>query len=291
METFLITFTVVLLFLIYRKLVALGNLLDDKKIDDEDDKRERDQKNTSYQNWLYEKLKTLEEKVVEISDVSTVDNPAWGPRSASSRKKEKLVELYSQYLVENESMKQGDAHIKACFVINNFEGGVTHDIIRDAHYRVKAETETELVSSSFFKQEVQAKINQLEAKEIFEPLWIGIKIRNYKKGDTLTQSRRKSFEAHSGQYGYQDYVEDFSIIARLIDLGVFEIKKDDADTEQVAVGWQFFILKEDNLEKLRKLIFKEDERGSEYYDDDYFSGRHSSDDRIKLPFHQLGEFY
>jgi len=285
-ETILIIVGVVLLFLTYRKLASLAESFDVKNTNEEDSEKEKDQKNMNFQNWLWEKLKTIEEKVGELSDVATAENPAWGANSASSLKNENLIKLYSQHLVEKEKLSQKDSLAKARFVVNNFEGGVIDDISRDIRFRAEVKSEEELLLSDFFKKEVQEKITTLKAKEIFEPLWIGIKIRKYKKGDELLQNTRKAFEAHSGQYGYQNYVEDSAIVSKLVHLGIFEAKMEKNEVRKTMSGHPFYILKEDNLEKLRKMIFAGDEQNSEYYTDEYFEGEHTKDERIKLPFQQ-----
>jgi hypothetical protein len=288
-DTILIVIGVVLLFLTYRKLTSLGEFFDVKNTNSEDSEKERDQESINFRNWLWEKLETIEKKLGELSDVATIANPAWGENSAFSLKNENLIKLYSQYLVEKEKLSQKDALIKARFVVNNFESGVIDDISRDIRFRAEVKSEEEVLLSDFFKKEVREEITTLKARDIFEPLWFGIKIKKYKKGDELLQNTRKAFEALSGQCGYQNYVEDSAIISKLVHLGIFEAKMENNEVRKTMSGHPFYILKEDDLEKLRKIIFAEDEENSEYYNDTYFEGRHSEDERIKLPFKKLFE--
>lgn len=289
METILIVVGIVLLFLTYRKLAGIAEFFDIKNANEEDSEKEQNQKNINFQNWLWEKLKTIEEKVGELSDVVTVTNPAWGENSASMLKNENLIKLYSQHLIEKEKLSQKDALSKARFIVNNFEGGVVDEISRDVRFRAEVKSEEVVLLSDFFKKEVQEKIDTLKPKDVFEPLWIGIKIRKYKKGDELLQNTRKAFEAHSGQYGYQNYVEDSAIVSKLVHLGIFEVKKENNEIRKTISGHPFYILKEDDLEKLRKNIFSGEEQNSEYYNDEYFAGEHAKDERIKLPFHKVFE--
>ncbi len=343
-ETILIIVGVVLLFLTYRKLASLAESLDIKNANQEDSEKEEDQKSINFQNWLYEKLKVIEEKVGELSDVATAENPAWGKDSATSKKKENLVNLYAQHLVEKEKLSQKDALIKAKFVADNFESGVIDDIIRDIDFKEKVKSEEELLISDFFKKEVEAKADSLKARDVFEPLWVGITNRKYKKGDELLLNTRKAFESHSGQYGYQNYVEDSAIVHKLQGLGILGLKKKDDysfqesqdrqklevsydatdaeiksaylklakkyhpdnmsgnsekfteinsayknltrkdDVRKTMSGHPFFVLKEDNLEKLKDIIFAGDEQNKQYYDDAYFADKHPKDERFDMPF-------
>jgi len=347
-ETILIIAGVVLLFLTYKKIDTLTKFFEDKF--EEKNNRTLAQQNENFQNWLYEDLKIIKDKIVELSDISSAENPAWGENSATSQKKENLIKLYSQHLVEKEKLSQKDALCKARFVVNNFDGGVVDDIVGDIRFHAEVKSEEELLLSDFFKKEVQEKITTLKAKDIFEPLWIGIKIRKYKKGDELLQNTRKAFE-YSGQYGYQNYVEDSAIVSKLEQLEIFGVKKEkteysfqesqdraklgvshDASAEEIKSahvklakkyhpdnadgstekftevntayknlsqksevrktmsGHSFYILKEDDLEKLRKIIFAGDEQNSEYYSDTYFEGEHPKDERFEMPFKKPFEY-
>ncbi|MEK7665216.1 MAG: DnaJ domain-containing protein [Patescibacteria group bacterium] len=346
METILIIVGVILLFLTYKKLDSLSKFFEDRNYTKEEADKQQEYKDTNFQNWLYEDLKNLKGKVAELSDNQTIGNPAWGEDSATSRKKDNLIKLYVQHLVEKEKLSQKDALIKAGFVVNNFEGGVVDDIIRDINFHEKIKSEEELLMSDFFKKEVETKANSLKAGDIFEPLWVGIKNRKYKKGDELLQNTRKAFDSYSGQYGYQNYVEDSAIIYKLQELGIFGLKKKDdysfqesQDRQKLEVsydatdaeikssylklakkyhpdnmggnsekfteinsayknltqkdsirktmsGHPFFVLKEDNLEKLREIIFAGDEQNKQYYDDAYFADKHPKDERFDMPFQQ-----
>lgn len=276
--------TIIFLFLIYKKLGNLRDFFDIKNSNEEDLQNEQSEKNINFQTWLYEKLKILEDKLTELSDVGTVENPAWGENSASSLKKKNLIKLYSQYLIDKEKLSQKDAVVKAHFVVNNFEGSLSDDINRDLKFHTKVKFEEDLILSDFFKEEVREKISTLKTKDIFEPLWIGIKIKKYKKGDELLQNTRKAFESHSAQYGYWEYVEDFAIISKLEELKIFERKKEKDEDRKTMSGHSFYILKEDNIEKIRKIIFEWDEENSAYYTDTYFDDKHWKDRSIKLPF-------
>lgn len=232
LETILIIVGVILLFLAYRKLDNLLKLFVEEKEVKEESVKQREYKDTNFQNWLYEDLKNLKEKVAELSDVQTIDNPAWGESSAASRKEESLIKLYAQHLAEKEKLSQKDALVKARFVIKNFEGGVIDDILRDIRFHAEVKSEEELLNSDFFKKEVETKANSLNARDVFEPLWVGITNRKYKKGDELLQNTRKAFELHSGDYGYQNYIEDSAIIHKLQELGILGLKKQDDYTFQ-----------------------------------------------------------
>jgi len=341
-ETILIIVGVVLLFLTYKKIDNLTKFFEDKF--EEKNNRTLAQQNENFQNWLYDDLKIIKEKITELSDVSSAENPAWGKDSATSKKKENLVKLYAQHLVDKEKLSQKDALIKAKFVADNFENGVIDDIIRDINFKEKVKSEEELLTSDFFKKEVEAKANSLNARDIFEPLWVGIANRKYKKGDELLLNTRKAFESHSGQYGYQNYVEDSAIVHKLQGLGILGLKKKDDysfqesqdrqkleisyeatdaeiksaylklakkyhpdnmsgnsekfteinsayknltkkdDVRKTMSGHPFFVLKEDNLEKLREIIFAGDEQNKQYYDDAYFADKHPKDERFDMPF-------
>jgi hypothetical protein len=349
-ETILTIIGVVLLFLICKKVDSFVESFDIKNANQEDSEKERDQKDINFQNWLYEKLKVIEEKVVELSDVTTADNPVWGKDSAISKKKENLVKLYAQRLIEKEGLPQKDALIKAKFVVNNFKNGIIDDIIYEIDFNEKVKSEEELLTSDFFKKEVETKIDSLKAGNIFDPLWVGIKNRKYKKGDELLQNTRRAFESHSGQDGYQNYIEDSAVIHKLQELGILGLKKKDdysfqesqdrqklevsydaTDTEiksaylklakkyhpdnvggnsekfteissayknltkkddiiKTMSGHPFFILKEDNLEKLRDIIFAGDEQNKQYYDDAYFADKHPKGERFHMPFQKPFEY-
>ena len=255
-------------------------------MDESEIREENDKKYENFQNWLYEKLTKIEEKVGEMSDITTIENPAWGEDSASSLKRKNLITLYSQHLVEKEKLSQKDALLKARFIVNNFEGNLSDDINRDLQFQTKIKYEEDILLSDFFNEQVQEKMITLKAKDIFEPLWIGIKIKKYKNGCKLLQNTRRSFESYNWQYWYENFVNDFAIISKIEELKIFEKKKDKSERRKTMSGHSFYILKEDNLEKIRKIIFEWDEENSKYYTDAYFESNHQNDRSIKLPFQE-----
>lgn len=290
MQTFLIIVGVVLLFLAYRKLDALFKLFEEEKIIKEGVRKQQEYQDTNFHNWLYKDLENLKEKIVELSDVYTVNNPAWGKDSAASKKQQNLIGLYVEHLVEKEKLSQKDAFVKAQFVVNNFEGGIVDDMLREIHLHEEAKSEEELLNSDFFKKEVETEANSLSAKDIFEPLWVGIKHREYKKGDEFLQNTRKVFESHSGVWGYESYVSDSAIIDKLEKLGILGLKENNDGIKKTMSGHPWYVLKEDDLEKLRHMIFADDEQGKQYYDDAYFADQHPKDERFDMPFTKLFEY-
>lgn len=214
---------IILLFLVYKKLDNLSRLFE--KDTQDEVKKQKEIRDTDFQNWLYEDLKIIKTKIAELYDVHTVDNPAWGEDSAASKKRENLISLYAERIVQKGELSRKDALVKARFVVNNFESGIIDDILRDIIFHARVKSEEELLNSEFFKKEVKERADSLSPSDIFEPLWVGITHRKYKKGDELLQNTRKAFEAHSGDYGYGVYMKNSAIIYKLQDLGIIELKK------------------------------------------------------------------
>ena len=91
LEIIIVIFVVILLFLVHKELVKMREFLELKKMDESEIREENDKKYVNFQNWLYEKLTKIEEKVGEMSDITTIENPAWGEDSASSLKRKNLI--------------------------------------------------------------------------------------------------------------------------------------------------------------------------------------------------------
>lgn len=268
---------IVALFLIYGKLYTLTKILEEKfRISDAEWNNLRD--------WLYEffgQLATIERKITELSDISTIDNPAWGKDSASERKKNNLVRLYTNYLIQKEKLTDEDALCKAKFIINKF--GV-EAIIIDMRIKTRedeSKLEENLRSADFFIKEVKEKAKSLKPIEIFEPLYLGIMKKKYTKGKTLFQKRRDSY---SGEDGYKKYVEDVAIIYKLEELGLFK-----KDTKRGIV--RGYILTETDLDLIKSVIFK-DLKGNDYHDLESMEMRYNDTDskNINLPFKSVGEW-
>ncbi len=225
-------------------------------------------------------LRKINKKITELSDNSTVNNPAWGSSSSKNIKKESSINQYADYLAEKENISSEDALCKATFMLNNLHGEyIIDEINRELEKASAVESEARLQSSDLFKKELKEKSEKLQPKEVFEPLYVGIVKKQYKKGDKLSKTRR-SFD-YIGETGYKHFIEDTAIIYKLEQLGL--LKKDhDYD----------FILNESDINKIRHIIFKDNNKDTDFFDDlcMEFDNKYSHDDKIKLPFRKWCEF-
>jgi len=241
---------IVALFLIYGRLYKLIKILEQYF-------NIQNMKNNKFDDDLFceligfrNLLEEIEEKIAELTDFSTIDNPAWGKDSAYERKKSNLARLYANYLMQQKNMTDEDALCKSTFVINKF--GIKA-VIRDMRSRIqsedKAKSEENFLSSGFFKRKIEEKAKSLGPIEVFEPLYLGIMIKNYEKGTSLVQRSAKD--------GYEEFIKDTAIIYKLEELGLFK-----KDTESGLI--RGYILTETDLDLIGSVIFK-DLKDSDYY--------------------------
>jgi hypothetical protein len=271
----LVVIVIIALFLIYAHLVKLTRLLKDSFA-------------TSNEKWdrvlpyrLHEfsqHLEAIKRRTTELSDMAAMDNPAWGSESASERRKNKLVELYAQYVSQHEEIPYEDAVYKTQFVVYNFGAdAVINDMLRTTQFEREADSEEALRSASFFGKEVAERAKSLKPIEVFEPLYVGITKKNYKKGDRLSQRSRDSY---SGEYGYRRFVEDAAIMYRLEELGLLK-----RDAMWRRTGKHDYILTETDPTVFKSIVFGSAKDGADF-DELYFEGKYSyiDVDRIELPF-------
>ena len=238
-----------------------------------------------FQNWLWRDLQNISSRLTELSDVLTKDNPAWGDNSATSIKNENLIKLYAQYIVEKQKISPQDALCKARFIINNFENGVSKEIQREIRFINGIKFEREFITSDFFRTEFQEKAKSLNPVDVYGPLCLAIKMKIIQKGDELSQNRRKTFEKSDGSYGYECYLKNRAIISKLEQLKIISLKKDEAikDPRNAIYdsGDSLYILMEDDLSVIRKIIFTGDNEKYGTHDDKWYmessSGSFESD--------------
>jgi hypothetical protein len=228
-------------------------------------------------------LEQIKRKLNELTDVLTVDNPAWGGESASERKRDSLTRLYARHLVQQERMADEEALCKALFAVYHSGGdAIVGDMLSKTRREAKTKSEEDLRSADFFRKEVEEKAKVLKPTELFEPLYIGIKKKGYRKGARLSQ---RSHDSYSAEHGYKSFVEDAAIIYKLELLGL--LKK---DIEWARTGRCEYVLTETDLTVLRRAVFGGLEDSSSF-DDAYFENMCSSFQArdIQLPFKEFLE--
>lgn len=342
-DTFLLLMVVLILCLILRKLIELLKTFEEVTATSSKINEEQRRESQSFQDWLFKNLETTSKNITELTDVLTVENPAWGKDSASNRKKTHIVQLYSKYLVESEQLSREDALCKAQFVIDNCKlEKVNEEIERNDSFNQEMKSKKELLMSSFFKKEVEDKASNLTTREIYESIYIAIAHLGYKAGCKLLQNTRRPHE-----YSYDYYIKCAAIIHKLKSLKIIENVQNDeysfaesqartklgvsysasanevksayyrlakkyhpekskenveifseisaaykllsqpSEIEKTRSGQPFYMLKEDDLNKIREAIFIGDDQSSKYFTDDYFDEEYSQDTNTDLPFRKV----
>jgi hypothetical protein len=211
----------------------------------------------------------LDTKLTELSEVVTVNNPAWGNDSAHESKKAALISLYGNHLMNGEALSPDEAYTKAVFITD-----IRRHIDRSNEFR----SETALRSSAFFIKEVSEKAQTLGRHALYKPMYTAIAIKEWKKGLTLRQNSSRAFDAYSGEYGYDIFIQDAAILYRLQQLGILTLE----DRES---GPVFYKLCETDLSNIRRTIFGTLEPDN-YMDSDEYFHRECSKSAIdsELPF-------
>jgi hypothetical protein len=109
-------------------------------------------------------------------------------------------------------------------------------------------------------------------------MYTAIAIKEWKKGLTLRQNSSRAFDAYSGEYGYDIFIQDAAILYRLQQLGILTLE----DRES---GPVFYKLCETDLSNIRRTIFGTLEPDN-YMDSDEYFHRECSKSAIdsELPF-------
>jgi predicted transcriptional regulator len=263
----LIIIILVFLFLIYTKINSLSEIFEDI----EEKKRRR----MNFENWLYADLKDIRRSISELSDVATLENPAWGVNSAFAKKKVNLIKLTAKDLIEREKMSEDDAHLKAVFLVNSFDeiDNLISDRCRDIKFKENAKSEADFRSSDFFKKEVQYAMEKLKPQYVYESIYFLITKNKIKIGTELYENTKRAFRSHSPWYGYNEFIEGVAVITELEKLGL--IKK---TTEWAIQGRFNYELLQDDLLKIRSIIFK----GENGVEDEYLSTKKIDNDDLPI---------
>ncbi len=232
---------------------------------------------------VYDIKESLDNKLTELSDVMTVNNPAWGSDSADEKKKTNLISLYTNHLINRDNIPLEQAYTKAIFIINNFKTvSVVNDIRSDNKYDNKFESEKALRISDFFIKEVAEKANSLKPNELYKPLYAAIAIKKWQKNCSVSQNTSRAFDSYSGKYGYDKFIEDAAIIYRLEQLGI--LRKDE---RQKKSGEYFYKIVESDLSKIRHIIFGDIDQSDYFKSDSYIEEECSRFKDDDLPFRGL----
>jgi len=214
---------------------------------------------------VYDIKELLDNKLTELSDVMTVNNPAWGSDAAYEKKKTNLISLYTNHLINRDNIPLEQAYTKAIFIINNFKTeSVVNDIRSDNKYGNEFKSEEVLRVSDFFTKEVEEKAKTLTPKELYKPIYAAIAIKEW-KDYTIYQNTSRAFDSYSGKHGYDKFVEDAAIIYRLEQLGI--LKKDNG--QKKSGGFSYKIVQLD-LSKIRQTILGNIDQSDYSNSDSYF---------------------
>lgn len=200
-------------------------------------------------NYVYDIKNLLNNKLNELSDVMTVNNPAWGSDAAYEKKKTNLISLYTNHLINRDNIPLEQAYTKAIFIINNFKTeSVINDIRSNDKHENKFKSEEVLRGSDFFIKEVEEKAKTLKPIDLYKPIYAAIAIKKW-KDYTVIQNTHRAFDSYSGKFGYDLFVEDAAIIYRLEQLSILKKEK----RQEKSGGFAYKIIKSD-LSEIRKCI-------------------------------------
>jgi hypothetical protein len=263
--------------LIYTKIDGLFKILEDKN--SEYSLEETNRRRMNFENWLYTDLQKLKRKISELSDVMTVDNHAWGSNSAYAQKKANLIKLTVQELMEKEKMSKEDAHVKASFLVNSFEeiDNLIGDRRREIHNQEEIKSEADVRSSDFFQKAVKRVVSEIKPRDVYEPVYFLIKKNKLKVGAELHENTSGAFKSHSPWYGYNKFVEAVAVMSKLEELGLIKKKR-----EWAIKGRFTYELVENDVNKIRTAIFKDNSEDNQYYDDAYFDSRDTNEDSLSI---------
>jgi hypothetical protein len=194
-------------------------------------------------NYCYKELRDVNTRITELSNMQTINNPAWGNESASEKKKANIIQLYTGHIVTQENLSEKDALCKSSFIINQFgEQGLIDDMNRKAKWKIEAESEANLRLADFFLSDIRRASEKFKPKDIYIPLFVAVAMKEYKKDDKMWQRDTGSY------YHYDGFLEDAAIIYKLSELGI--LKKEALHSD----GKYTYILTETDLDVLRKII-------------------------------------
>lgn len=261
----------IILYFIYRKLDQLQKQLlrDESLYEQRLSKYESVTSTKEFLKTIIRQFQPLKEHLEQINFALNADNPA-GKMSASSRRLDNLIKIYSQYLVDNSNLTKKQADVRAAFEFENFDQEKLIATLNNNYwgnnwsntFQERKRIEKAFFQTGILEADIKETSKHIIPHDVLQPVW-EVFIKQDYLSDEGTTFELGGISVESEET-YRDYVKNRAIVWKLLELGIIKDVQD--EKEDFWWGRPAFDFVVKDLNKIRSTVYG----GGSSHEDSYF---------------------